>query len=108
MHVILGVFVAFPAFVFFVTSLALRLDPIRSAACRALLGMVALACFALQIISPPNMRLQVRMANRAGPLALPPMRSTTSRRPYPAADGGVLLMPSVSHLKQRSRLRRRP
>ncbi len=52
MHVILGVFVAFPAFVFFVTALALRLDPIRSAACRALLGMVALACFALQIISP--------------------------------------------------------
>ena len=61
MHILLGV-IAAPAFVFFVFALALGLNPVKSAAWGAILGMAALVCFALQVSMAEVSRFQTRMA----------------------------------------------
>jgi hypothetical protein len=43
MHILLGVFIGAPAFVFFVFACALGLNPVRGAAWGAIVGMAALA-----------------------------------------------------------------
>jgi O-antigen/teichoic acid export membrane protein len=48
MHILLGG-IAAPAFVAAVFALALGLNPVRGAAWGAILGMAALACFAIQV-----------------------------------------------------------